>query len=146
MVISIFVIPDNDPGVITELHRATHATLHALGAKLAHLALTASEHNVLAVLSEGRPRAVGELAMATGTRPTTLTSVLDRLEGRQLLTRELDPADRRSFLIELTPVGRRTASTVRTAVTELEQHALSSLTPAQIAGFRAVTSALTEVC
>jgi DNA-binding MarR family transcriptional regulator len=146
MVISIFVIPDNDPGVMTALHRATHATVHALGAKLAYLALTTSEHNVLAVLAEGRPRAVGELAMATGTRPTTLTSVLDRLEGRQLLTRELDPADRRSFLVELTPAGRRTASTVRAAVIELEQHALSSLTPAQIAGFRAVTSALTEVC
>ena len=99
---------------------------------------------MLAVLADGEPRAVGDLAAATGTRPTTLTSVLDRLERRRLLSRELDPADRRSFLIALTPAGRQTASTVRAAVTELEAHTLSSVTPAQLAGFRAVTRALTR--
>ncbi len=145
VVISILVITADDPGLITALHQATHATLRALGARLAHLSLTAAEQNVLAVLADGRPRAVGDLAAATGTRPTTLTSVLDRLAGRRLLTRELDPADRRSFLIALTPAGRQTAGTVRAAVTELEQHVLGSLTPAQLAGFRAVTRALTEV-
>jgi len=70
--------------------------------------------------------------------------VLDRLAARQLATREVDAADRRSFLIVLTPAGRRTASTVRAAVTDLEQRTLDSLTPAQVAGFRAVTRALTE--
>jgi DNA-binding MarR family transcriptional regulator len=145
MVISILVATVEVHGVITALHQATHATLHVLGTRLAHLGLTASEYNVLAVLADGPPRAVGDLAAATGTRPTTLTSVLDRLAGRQLLARELDPADRRSFLIVLTPAGRRTASTVRAAVTELEQHALGALTPAQIAGFRAVIRALAEV-
>jgi MarR family transcriptional regulator, organic hydroperoxide resistance regulator len=144
MVLSILVVTNEAPGVIAALHQATHATLHALGTRLAHLGLTASEHNVLAVLADDRPRAVGDLAAATGTRPTTLTSVLDRLAGRQLLARELDPADRRSFLIALTPAGRQTASTVRAAAAELEQHALGALTPAQIAGFRAVTRALTE--
>jgi DNA-binding MarR family transcriptional regulator len=144
MVISILVIDDDDLGIIAALHQATHATLRALGARLAHLGLTPAEQTVLAVLADGRSRAVGDLAAATGTRPTTLTSVLDRLAGRRLLTRELDPADRRSFLIVLTPAGRRTASTVRAAVTELEQGALDSLTPAQVAGFRAVTRALTE--
>jgi MarR family transcriptional regulator, organic hydroperoxide resistance regulator len=144
MVISILVVDEDDLGIIAALHQATHATLRALGAMLAHLGLTAAEQNVLAVLADGRSRAVGDLAAATGTRPTTLTSVLDRLAGRQLLTRELDPADRRSFLIVLTPAGRRTASIVRAAVTELEQRTLDSLTPAEVAGFRAVTRALTE--
>ncbi len=127
------------------LHQATHATLQALGGRLAHLDLTASEQNVLAVLADGRARAVGELAVATGTRPTTLTSVLDRLERKGQLGRELDRSDRRSFLIVLSPAGRRTASTVHIAVTELERLALGGLSEAQIAGFRAVTRALTEV-
>ena len=132
-------------GIVTALHQATHATLHALAARLSHLELTASEQNVLAVLADGQPRAVGELAAATGTRPTTLTSVLDRLERKTLIVRELDPADRRSFLVLLTPAGRRTAAAVRAAVTDLERSALGSVTSAQIAGFRAVTRALTEV-
>jgi len=146
MVLFDFVITDEAPGgIVTALHRATHATLHALGVTLAHLGLTPSEQNVLAVLADGESRAVGDLAAATGTRPTTLTSVLDRLERKRLLSRDLDPADRRSFLITLTPAGRQTASTVRAAVTELEQHALASLTPAQLAGFRTVTRALSAL-
>jgi DNA-binding MarR family transcriptional regulator len=148
MVKFIFVVTaaqTDTSGVILALQQATHSTLRALGARLAHLELTAAEQNVLAVLADSQPRAVGELAVATGTRPTTLTSVLDRLERKSLITRSLDPADRRSFQITLTPAGRQTAADVHAAVTELERHALAGLTRAQLAGFRAVTRALTEV-
>ena len=50
---------------------------------------------MLANLADGRNRSVGEIASDTATKPTTLTSVLDRLERRGYLTRDLDPADRR---------------------------------------------------
>ena len=100
LVLFIFVT-DLRSGAILALQRATHATLHVLARDLAGLGLNSSETNVLAVLADGRPRAVGELAAATATRPTTLTSVLDRLAGRGLVVRELDPADRRSFVVEL---------------------------------------------
>jgi DNA-binding MarR family transcriptional regulator len=131
-------------GIITALHRATHVTLEVLAARLARLDLTGSEQNVLAVLADRRPRAVGELATATGTKPTTLTSVLDRLERKGLLVREPDRADRRSFRILLTAAGRRIASAVETAVREVERTALSAASPEDIAGFRAVARALTE--
>ena len=146
LVISDLVVSHTGPaGVVAALQQATHASLHALGARLAHLDLSASEQNVLAVLADGRDRAVGELAAATGTRPTTLTSVLDRLERRELLVRELAASDRRSFLIVLTPAGRRAAAAVQAAVAEIEQTALGSLSKAQLAGFFAVARALTEV-
>lgn len=145
MVLSDIVITSHAPGsVIAALQQATHVTLHALGVRLAPFDLTASEQNVLAVLADGRQATVGDLATATGTRPTTLTSVLDRLEHRRLVRRRLDPADRRSFLVTLTPTGRQAASTVVTAMAELEQAALAALTPAEVAGFRAVIRALTE--
>ncbi len=132
-------------GLVGALHRATHVTLHVLAASLAELNLTGSEQNVLAVLADRRPRAIGQLAAETGTRPTTLTSVLDRLERKGLLVRELDRADRRSFQVVLTAAGRRTAGTVQAAVRELEQAVLAHVSPEEIAGFRAVTRALTEV-
>jgi MarR family transcriptional regulator, organic hydroperoxide resistance regulator len=145
MVLSDLVITGDSPsGVIAALQQATHVILHALGLRLAHLELTPSEQNVLAVLADGSRRAVSDIAAATGTRPTTLTSVLDRLERRHLLRRQLDPADRRSFLVTLTPAGRETASSVLTAITELEHAALAALTPVQLAGFRAVTRALAQ--
>jgi MarR family transcriptional regulator, organic hydroperoxide resistance regulator len=146
LVLSDFVIDGvPSPGVVLGLHRATHATLQALSARLAGLDLPASEINVLASLAGYRPLTVGALATATGTRPTTLTSVLDRLARRGYVTREVDPADRRSFLISLTPAGQQAAATISAAVSELERAALAGVSPAQRAGFFAVVDALSEV-
>jgi MarR family transcriptional regulator, organic hydroperoxide resistance regulator len=131
-------------GVVAALQRATHATLHSLANALEPLGLTASEQNVLAALADGDVRAVGELAATTGTKPSTLTSVLDRLERRGDVEREAGRADRRSVLISLTGTGRRTASTVQRAITELETAALADVTAQQVAGFFAVAVALAE--
>jgi MarR family transcriptional regulator, organic hydroperoxide resistance regulator len=136
---------DGDGGLILELHRATHATLHALAGRLADLNLSASEINVLANLAGGRNRSVGEIASDTATRPTTLTSVLDRLARRGYVTRDLDPADRRSFVVSLTADGRRVAGAARAAAADLERAVLAVVSDEDLAGFRAVTRALTEV-
>jgi MarR family transcriptional repressor of emrRAB len=144
MVISDFVRSDQPAGAILELQRTTHALLHALGRDLAGLRISSSETNVLAVLADGRSRTVGELGGATGTRPTTLTSVLDRLEGRGFVAREVDPEDRRSFAIRLTADGQQVAALAGAAVRQLEETALAGVSDRQLAGFRAVLSALTE--
>jgi DNA-binding MarR family transcriptional regulator len=139
------VIDAEYPGsVILALHRATHATLHALTSALADLDLPAADIDVLAILADGAGRTVGALATATATRPSTLTSLLDRLIKRGYIARELDPADRRSFLISLTPAGRAVAQHAATAIADLEQQALVAVTPPQRAGFHIVIDALTE--
>ncbi|MFB7669063.1 MarR family winged helix-turn-helix transcriptional regulator [Kitasatospora sp. NPDC056138] len=127
------------------LQRATHATLQVLAAELVDLDLTASEINALANLADGRGRTVSELGAAVGTRPTTLTSVLDRLERRGHITRGTRPGDRRAVLIELTASGRLAAATIRQAVTDLERRALGRLPADAIAGLRTALQALTEV-
>jgi DNA-binding MarR family transcriptional regulator len=127
------------------LQRATHATLQALAAQLTGLDLTASEINALANLADGRSRTMSELAAAAGSRPSTLTSVLDRLERRGLIRRGPAPGDRRAVLIELTYSGRRAAATIRGAVTDLEQRALGGLPADTIAGLRAGLQALAQV-
>ena len=133
------------PGsVILALHRATHATLHALTTALADLDLPAADIDVLAILADGAGRTVGALATATATRPSTLTSLLDRLIRRGYIARELGPADRRSFLISLTPAGRAVAQHAAAAIADLERQALVAVTPAQRTGFHTVIDALTE--
>jgi DNA-binding MarR family transcriptional regulator len=127
------------------LQRATHATLNLLAAELVDLDLTASEINVLANLADGRGRTVSELGVAAGTRPTTLTSVLDRLERRGHITRGARPGDRRAVLVELTSSGRLAASTIRRAIADLEHRALRDLPDDAIACLRAALQALTEV-
>jgi DNA-binding MarR family transcriptional regulator len=59
-----------------------HTTVRVLATELADPDPTASEINAPANFADGRSRTVSELGAATGARPTTLTSVLDRLERR----------------------------------------------------------------
>ena len=140
------MIDTDYPGsVILALHRATHATLHALTTALADLDLPAADIDVLAILADGAGRTVGALATATATRPSTLTSLLDRLTKRGYIVRELDPADRRSFLISLAPAGRAAAEHAAAAIADLDRETLALVTPAQRAGFHALIDALTEV-
>ncbi|WP_285567709.1 MarR family winged helix-turn-helix transcriptional regulator [Actinoallomurus iriomotensis] len=127
------------------LQRATHATLQVLSAELVDLDLTASEINALANLADGRGRTVSELGAAVGTRPTTLTSVLDRLERRGHITRGTRPGDRRAVLIGLTPSGRSAATTIRQAIAALEHRAFDGLPDDAIAHLRTALEALTEI-
>jgi DNA-binding MarR family transcriptional regulator len=134
------------PGVVLALQKTTHHTLHALSAALADLSLSAAEINALANLGGGGTVNVRQLSDRTGTRASTLTGVLDRLENRGYLTRELDPADRRSFRLPLTEAGQAVAGRVLTAVADLERDALGRLSATQLAGYHAVVTALQEVC
>ena len=135
---------DVSPGwsPLLALQRATHATLHELAADLADLGLTPSELNALANLADGRSRSVSDLGRAAGTRPTTLTSVLDRLERRGYITRSPRPGDRRGVLIELTSAGRQAAATIRHAIAGVEQRALGALPASTVAGLRTALEAL----
>lgn len=133
----------NEGSVILALHRATHATLHALTTALADLDLPAADINVLANLADGVPRTVGALATVTATKPSTLTSLLDRLTRRSYVERQADLADRRSFVVVLTPDGLAAAQRAAAAIADLERQALATMTPAQRAGFHAVIDALT---
>jgi DNA-binding MarR family transcriptional regulator len=136
---------ENDESVLLAVQRATHATLQVLSARLAELDLTTTDLNALANLADGRERTVSELGVAVGIRPTTLTSVLDRLERRGHLARGSRAGDRRAVVLTLTPQGRETAATVWRAFTEVEEQALAGLPASAVAGLRAGLRALTEV-
>jgi DNA-binding MarR family transcriptional regulator len=132
----------SDRSALLALQRATHATLQLIAAELVDLDLTASEINALANLADGRGRTVSQLGSAVGTRPTTLTSVLDRLERRGHITRGVLAGDRRSVLIELTDSGRAAAAVIRQTLTDVESRALDRLSRDAITGFYAVLDAL----
>jgi DNA-binding MarR family transcriptional regulator len=136
---------------VLALHRTTHHTLRALSTALAGIgpagrSLTAAEINALANLGEGGTLSVRELSDRTGTRASTLTGVLDRLENRGYLTRELDAGDRRSFRLPLTDTGQAMAARVLAAISDIERTALARLSADQIAGYHAVITALQEAC
>ena len=132
--------------MVLALQRATHHTLHALSTALADLNLSAAETNALANLGAGGTLSVRQLSELTGTRASTLTGLLDRLENRGYLVREVDPSDRRSFRLPLTDLGREAAARALAAIADLEREALSRLDATQLAGYHAVVTALQEAC
>lgn len=131
-----------DWSALLALQRATHATLQVLATELVDLNLTASEINAMANLADGRGRTISELGRAVGVRPTTLTSVLDRLEQRGHITRGTRAGDRRVVVVELTSDGRRAATVVRESITRIEHRALGSLPANEMAVLRQALKAL----
>ena len=86
--------------------------------------------------------ALGAGCWALRTGHGALTGVLDRLESRGYLARELDTTDRHSFRLPLTEAGQTVADRVTAAISDLERDTIARLSPTQIAGFHAVATAL----
>jgi DNA-binding MarR family transcriptional regulator len=129
--------------LVLDLHRATHQVMVWLEDVRARLDLTQAEAHVLAFLGERRGAAgLAEVHRSFGHKRSTLTGIVDRLEARGLLGREIHPRDRRSFLLRLTPAGLAAAQVVLRALRRLERRVLGRVTPAQVAGFEAVVAAL----
>ena len=115
-----------------------------LESPMGRLGLANSEAHVVAYLGSYGPCPVGRLVEVFGHRPSTLTSLLDRLVRRRLVTREVNPEDRRSVLVGLTPEGRRTAEAVRGHLLELEERIAAIVSPRDREGFEAVLRAVEE--
>jgi DNA-binding MarR family transcriptional regulator len=133
-----------DPRLVPALEATLHRLLERLGDELRPLGLSQGEINALAQLRRGSTRTVAEVQRATGQRASTLTGILDRLEGRGLIRRRPNPHDRRSFTISLTPAGARAATRVRRAFADIESAALARVTESDAEGFFVVLAALDE--
>jgi DNA-binding MarR family transcriptional regulator len=106
--------------------------------------LTPQESHMLAYLCVYQPAAVSELHRVFGTKRSTLTSQLDRLEKRGLITRNTAPEDRRSFLIALTAEGDATAKRIQKHTASLERRIGNRLSASDIEGFNAVMEAVSH--
>ena len=69
--------------------------------------LSVAKHTVLALLDREGPKTPGALAEAEGVQPQSLTRVFAELEDSGFLLRKRDRSDRRQFLLEITPEGRK---------------------------------------
>jgi MarR family transcriptional regulator, organic hydroperoxide resistance regulator len=133
------------PSLIAAIEATVHRVLEKLGEDLKDLGLTHGEINALAALETGPGHAVADLQQATGQRASTLTGVLDRLERRGLVERRPNPRDRRSFTVDLTDEGARTAERVKAAFDAFDRQALGAVSKRSPEGFFEVLNALDEL-
>jgi DNA-binding MarR family transcriptional regulator len=94
---------------------------------LAELDLTGRQFLVLTFAGSADPLSQLDLSRRLGLDPTIVVGLIDGLEKRRLVRRVRDPADRRRYLLELTPAGRRLHSTASAAVAAGEREFLAPL-------------------
>ena len=87
--------------------RAAARLAKVSGSALADAELTLPQYRVLVFLAV-RSRPATHVAALLGVSASTMTSVVDGLAARGLVSRSPDPGDRRRVLLALTPEGERT--------------------------------------
>jgi DNA-binding MarR family transcriptional regulator len=61
--------------------------------------LTGTDHKYLGLLTRHGPMTAGELGRQSGLTSGSTTGLIDRLEAKELVTRQPDPDDRRKILV-----------------------------------------------
>jgi DNA-binding MarR family transcriptional regulator len=125
------------------VHRATHR----IGLYLSELRedeLSQGEAHILALLAQSSPANIADLHRGLAHKRSTLTSILDRLVDRGLITRKVSASDRRSFVIATTAKGRKVAQRVSRHLSNLERAVGRRVSANDIEGFNKVISALEQ--
>jgi DNA-binding MarR family transcriptional regulator len=84
--------------------RAAARLAKVAGTALVEAELTLPQYRVLVFLTV-RDRPAAHVAALLGVTPPTVTSVVDGLESRGLVARDVDPDDRRRVRLSITPAG-----------------------------------------
>jgi len=128
--------------LIPSLHRATHR----IGLYLAELreGLSQGDAHVLAQLAASSPATIKDLHRGLAHKRSTLTSILDRLVARGLVTRTVGTADRRTFVVALTPKGHRLAARVLGHLAQLERLVDKRVAAADVRAFKKVIAVVED--
>lgn len=98
--------------------------------------LTALQYTALTVLERHPDISSAQLARASFVTAQSMADMIAALEGRGLIERHRDWADRRRLVVALTAGGRELLDRYRDRVTALEAQMLTGLTKADVSGLR----------
>lgn len=134
--------------IVPALEHATHAVAlwidRVFGDTFNDPRLTEAEVNVLAYLVRHAPCPINDLHRSFGHKRSTLTSLVDRLEGRGWVRRGPHPTSRRLVLLHLTDTGQPVAEHVRAVLDALEARVSARTGSSDLAAYRRVLRALEE--
>jgi len=98
--------------------------------------LTALQYTALTVLERHPDLSSAQLARNSFVTAQSMADMITALEGRGLIERHRDRADRRRLVVALTPDGRELLGRYRDQVSGLEAQMLAGLTKTEISGLR----------
>jgi DNA-binding MarR family transcriptional regulator len=101
-------------------------------------------YRLLAALEESGPSSQADLARSTGVDRSDVVGVLGELEGRGMITRDVDPTNRRRNVVSITPAGRRTLTALDEVVDEVQERVLEPLSASERRTLRKLLSKLLQ--
>lgn len=102
-------------------------------AHIRQLGLTMPQFDVIATLGNTPGMMMTQLAEKTLVTKGTLTGIVDRLEQKGLVRREVPPDNRRSFIVMLTPEGQQLFEDIFPPHIEYLKERLQPLSPEEMA-------------
>jgi DNA-binding MarR family transcriptional regulator len=135
-------------GPVLEFMRVAWALDHALQKTSKRmettLGITGPQRLVIRILGRFPGMRAGQMAVILHLHPSTLTGILRRLQRRGLITRRVDPRDRRRAVFGLTAKGREFNVDVDGTVESAVLATLKDVEPAKIRDAAEVLRALTD--
>lgn len=140
-------IPDLrfDGCIATNIEQAYRHLEHVYERLINPLGLNVLEWYTLRALYEEDGLTASHLAAQVCRHPSSMTALLDRMEDKKLLRRQVDSEDRRSVRIYLTGSGRALEDEVRRIAAGLDHLVGSLITPEQMQTFLHVLGVLQHV-
>ena len=112
--------------------RTADMAFERIGRLLRPLNVSAAGGLVLGQLRDNGPMSPSELGERLIVTRATVTGLLDSLERRGFVLRSANPADRRSLLVEITPLGLEVVQQVRSIVHRHETAWMSALSDEEL--------------
>lgn len=111
------------------LTKAQNAVQQLFKAELAPYGVTPGQYAVLKCLWDDNGQTAKQLAERLYLDGSTVTGILDRMEAKNLISRQSDPKDRRALRVILTDRGSALKEPVNAAIVQANKKALDRLDP-----------------
>jgi DNA-binding MarR family transcriptional regulator len=126
------------------LYKAGTLARHHWSAMLARLNISPGQYGALMTLGEAGRIGQHRLAELIGVDPRNAVPIIDALAEQGLVSREIDPSDRRRRVLQLTASGRAVAANLASVGAEIETGLLRPLAPDEQASLRRMLLALLD--
>lgn len=131
--------------ILSPLHKAYRQAMLYMEGNGCDAGVSSSEVHIVAYIKRFGPCPMSELSRVFGHKKSTVTSMLDRLTERGFISREVNPKDRRSFLLAILPEGEMVARNAGAVVERFEQAVVERISEKDMQGFRNVLKAVADV-
>lgn len=129
--------------IIFQLSKAEHRIKNYMKEKIKaqNIQISAGQSGVLFLLKQKNHLKMSELSRLLGIDNSAITRVIDRLEKNKLVKREMNPTDRRQYLIGITEKGKKDIEIVGEIATQTNEKIKEGFSEEEIGVFLKVLRA-----